>query len=128
MYLLDRKSVVCLAAAVLGTACLAFGSWSHKSSDRSTDVTFTSTTKFNNGNTLPAGTYDMKVPKDTTSPNVTFYQDGKAVATVKARVVNEQKKNDTTEVDSTTEGQVQKVTAIRPNGWQEELVFGSKGQ
>ncbi len=128
MYSLGRKSVVCLAAAILGTTCLAFGSNGHKRSDRSTEITFSSTTKFNNGDTLPAGTYDMRVPKDTTSPNVTFYQDGKAVATVKGQVVNEQKKNDTTEVDSTTDGTAQKVTAIRPNGWQEEIDFGSRGQ
>ncbi len=128
MYLLGRKSVVCLAAAILGTSCLAFGSKGHKSSDRTTEIIFSSTTKFNNGDTLPAGTYDMSVPKDTASPDVTFYQDGKAVATVKAQVVNEQKKNDTTEVDSTTEGTAQKVTAIRPNGWEEEIDFGSRGQ
>ncbi len=128
MYLLGRKSVVCLAAAILGTTCLAFGAWGHKSSDRTADITFSSTTKFTNGETLPAGTYDMRVPKDTTSPKVTFSQDGKVVATVNAQVVTQPKKNDTTEVDSTTDGNAQKVTAIRPNGWEEELVFGSKAQ
>jgi hypothetical protein len=65
----------------------------------------------------------MKVPENSQTPDVKFYKDGKIVATVKAKVVPEQKKNAETEVDSVTEGNAQEVTAIRPSGWEEKLVF-----
>lgn len=128
MQLLGRKSFVGLVAAILATTCLGFASWGHKSSVRGTDVTFANTMKFKNGETLPAGTYYMKVGEDSPTPDVTFYQDGKALATVKAKMVTEQKKNAATEVDSTTQGNAQEVTAIRPGGWAEELLFGPEGQ
>jgi len=82
-------------------------------------------TKFNNGTTLPAGTYRMEVPENPTTPAVAFVQDGKVVATVEAKVVTEQKKNNATEVDSVTQGDAQVVRAIRPGGWTEEIDFGS---
>ena len=62
-------------------------------------------TKFNNGGTLPAGTYRMEVPENSQTPAVTFLQDGKVMATVKAKVVTEQKKNEDTEVDSVARGE-----------------------
>jgi hypothetical protein len=70
----------------------------------------------------------MEVRENSQTPDVTFYKDGKVMATVKAKVVTEQKKNAETEVDSITQGNAQEVTAIRPGGWEEELIFGSAGQ
>jgi len=116
-------------ATILVTACFGFAAGgSHKSQERKTDVTFSTTTKFNNGTTLPAGTYRMEVPDNSPTPAVTFAQDGKVVATVEAKVVTEQKKNDATEVDSINQGDTQVVRAIRPGGWTEELVFASDNQ
>lgn len=130
MKLFAKKSFAYLAAVFFTTTCFAFGSWgSHKSSaSRATEVTFAKTMKFNNGITLPAGTYRLSIPKDVKSAEVTFTRDGKVVATEKAKVVDEQKKNETTEVDSVTQGDAEKLTAIRPDGWQEELVFGNAGE
>jgi len=125
----DRISFAGLVAALLATTCLGYASWGfHKSSERGTDVTFAYATRFKNGDTLPAGTYQMEVPKNSQTPDVTFYRDGKVMATVKAKVVAEQKKNGGTEVDSVTRGNAQEVTAIRPGGWEEELIFESAGQ
>lgn len=128
MQLQAKRLFVTLGVAVLSVTGLGFGSWgSHKLSERTTDVTFTNTTKFQNGTTLAAGTYRMEVPESSQSPKVTFYKDGKAMATVDAKVVDEQKKNDNTEIDSVTKGEVQQLTAIRPSGWHERLDFATKG-
>lgn len=118
-----------LAAAILAATCLGFPSWSfHKSSDRETNVTFVNMTKFKNGETLAAGTYQMEVPKDSPTPEVTFYKDGKPVATINAKIVTQQAKNADTEIDSVTQGDTQLVTAIRPGGWDEAVIFSSTGK
>ncbi len=129
MQILSRKSFAGLVAACLTIACVGFASWgSHKSADRKTDVTFTSTARFNNGDTIPAGTYRMEVAQDSQTPTVTFSKNGKVIATEKAQVVTEQKKNSSTEIDSDTQGNVELVKTIRPAGWEEALDFGSTAQ
>ena len=124
MQILSRKMFVGLAAGVLATTCLGFAG-SQKKSHRATDVTFSGQTRFNNGDTLSAGTYRMEVPENSQTPKVQFFQNGKIVASAEATVVSEQKKNPSTEIDTVTQGNTQAVTAIRPEGWQEELKFGS---
>jgi hypothetical protein len=125
-----KNTFAYLAAVFFTATCFAFGSWgSHKSSaSRATDITFENNMKFSDGVSLPAGTYRVSVPNNAQAASITFSQDGKVVATEKAKVVDEQKKNDTTEIDSTTQGNAQELTAIRPSGWQEEIVFGNPGQ
>jgi hypothetical protein len=124
MKIRGNRLIVGVGAALLGTACLGFGSWGfHKSNDRSVDVTLLNATKFNNGQTLPAGTYRMEVPENSTTPKVTFFKDGKAMASVDAKIVNEEQKNDTTEVNAVTQGDSQVVTSIRPSGWHAEVDF-----
>jgi hypothetical protein len=70
----------------------------------------------------------MEVPENSQTPSVTFSQDGKVMATVEAKVVTEQKKNEDTEIDGVTQGDAKVLTAIRPAGWNEKLVFGSEGE
>ncbi len=80
----------------------------------------------------------MEVPENSKTPEVTFYQEnedpsvgfhvGKAMATVKAQMVAQQKKNAHTEVDSVTSGNAQLVKEIRPAGRDEILLFASAGQ
>lgn len=129
MQTLSRKSFIGFVAALLATTCLGFAAGSsHKSRERGTDVTFSSMTKFNNGNTLPAGTYRMEVPENSQTPTVTFSQDGKVRATSEAKVVTGQKKIESTEINSVTQGDAEVVIAIHPAGWDEELLFGSAVQ
>lgn len=145
MKMSGRRSFVGLVAAILATACLGFASWGfHKSSERGTEVTFSTMAKFNSGATLPAGTYWMEVPKDSQTPEVKFYKEdvqsaeeggtditgvgGKVVATIKAEVVAQPKKNANTEIDTVARGGAQLVRSIRPAGWELEIVFGSAGQ
>jgi hypothetical protein len=128
MNMVNRKLLAGFGTAFLATACLGFGAWGgHKSLDRGTEVTFINTTKFNNGTTLPAGTYRMEVPENSQTPKVSFYKDGKEMATVDAKVVNEGTKNESTEVESVTQGDAQQVTSIQPSGWHEKIVFESNG-
>ena len=124
-----RKSFVGFVVAILATTCLGFAAGgSHKSKERAISVTFSKTAKFNNGTTLPAGTYRMAVSENSPTPAVTFSQHGKLMATTEAKVVTEQKKNEETEIDAVIQGDTEVVTAIRPAGWDEELTFGSAGQ
>src|SRR5208282_5862546 len=93
MKMQGRRLFVGSLTTILVTACLGFAAGgSHKSQERKVAVTFSTMTKFNNGTTLPPGTYRMEVPENSPTPAVTFAQDGKVVATVEAKVVNEQKK------------------------------------
>lgn len=127
MQIPSKRSFAVLGIAIFAMTCLGFAGGSRKSPKYKTDVTFSSVTKLKNGNTLPAGTYRMEVAENSQTPAVTFTQDGKVVATVDAKVVTEQKKNESTEIDSVTQNDVKVLTAIRPGGWDEELVFGSQG-
>lgn len=119
------KSLIGLAAAVLLAAPWSFAGWrgSHKSGDRSTHVTLSTAEELGNGPVLPAGTYRMEVPDNATKPEVAFYKDGKLVAQAQAQVVTSTNKNPYTEVDSRKAGSQQIITAIRPVGWTESLVF-----
>jgi hypothetical protein len=91
-------------------------------------VDFYSLTKFRNGTTLAPGTYRMEVPENSSTPDVTFYKEGRAIATVKAKVVSQLTKNQATEVESVTRGNAQLVNSIRPAGWHETLLFGQARQ
>jgi hypothetical protein len=122
------KFIVGLVSTVLAATCLGFaGGKSHKS-ERATSVEFANTMKFNNGDTLPAGSYRMEVAEGSQTPDVTFVHDGKTVATEKANVVPENVKNQETEIDSVAQGDAYLVRAIHPDGWNEELTFGPAGE
>lgn len=127
VYAKGRQNFVGSNGGYLHLDMRRFGSWSiHKSSDHAVTVTFTNTIKFKSGDTLAAGTYRMEVPENSQTPNVTFSQNGKVMATESAKLVAEQKKNDDTEIDSATHGNAQFVNAIRPAGWTQELVFSAQ--
>jgi hypothetical protein len=129
MEVLGRKPLIGLMAAILFTTCWGFASWgSHKSSERATNVTFANMMKFQNGETLPAGTYQMEVPQNSQTPTVTFLRNGKVVASSNAKVQSQEKKNPQTEVDSVMSGKAQLITEIRPGGWDEVLKFQPAGK
>ena len=118
------KTFVGLAAVMIAATWSYAGWWgSHKSADRSTNVTLGSSAQLGNGSVLPAGTYRMEVPENVTAPEVMFYKDGKIVAQAKAKVVTQTGKNPYTEVDSTKKGSQDVITEIRPGGWTEDLLF-----
>jgi hypothetical protein len=120
-----RSLFVGTLAAVLVAASLGLAADAHKTSDRKTFITFAQDVKLQAGGTLPAGTYEMKVPEGTQNPTVSFLSGDKVVATAPANLVSEQNKNSQTEIDSVTDGNYQDVTAIRPQGWKESLHFST---
>jgi len=125
MEMREKKLMAGLVAGILATACMGFAHGSsRRQAERATNVTFANTMKFQSGETLPAGTYRMEVPENSTTPDVSFSKDGKVMATARAKVVSQEKKNNNTEVDSVAQGKVQAVKVIRPQGWEEKLVFG----
>ncbi len=70
----------------------------------------------------------MDVAENTKTPDVSFYKDGKVIATTRATVVAEQKKNSETEVDYVKKGGANRLTEIRPSGWYKALLFTPGGQ
>lgn len=125
-----KRIFTTLAAGILATACLGFGSWGmHRS--RSANITLASTTTLNNGATLPAGTYRMRVAENAQTPTVMFYKENsttgysatKPAASTTAQVVSEAQKNQRTVIDSVARGNAQLLRSISPRGWHEELQF-----
>jgi hypothetical protein len=124
-----RKSFAGFVAAFLATTCLGFAAGGpHKSPKRATAVTFPQTMKFNDGNTLPAGSYRMEVSEDSQTPSVSFSQDGKVLETLQAKEAPQEGKNSETEIDSVAEGNAQLLTVIHMAGWDKELIFGTAGK
>jgi hypothetical protein len=129
MQMLGRKSFVGFVVAILATTCLGFAAGSsHKLRERGTDVDFNQTVKLKNGDTLPAGTYRMEVPENSKTPTVTFSQDGQVKATIQAKVLTEQKKNEETACEIGNRKDANLLTAVRPQGWDEEILFAPEGQ
>lgn len=123
------KSAVGLTLAMALASGLGYAKlWSsHKSDNRSVTVVLSGQNKLGNGAVLKPGTYKMEVPLNSSNPDVAFLRNGRAVAHAKAKLVNETEKNPATEVDSTTKGNEQYVTEIRPGGWNQKLVFSMSG-
>jgi hypothetical protein len=74
---------------------------------------------------LKPGNYKIDVVNNTKSPMVKFYtNDGKLVGQAPAKLVNESRKNDQTQVDyKTVASNDQAITEISPGGWKENLYF-----
>jgi hypothetical protein len=122
------RFVLALAAALVMTASLSLAhSWFGKSSTKSFNVTLASDAKLSNGAELKAGNYTIKIPENTKSPEVAFYDGGKLVAKERAKVQTQPQKNEYTAVEINTKGNMNIVTAVDPSGLPEKVVFSSSG-
>ncbi len=108
-----------LFAAALATA--KFPSLG-KSTSKSVRVDISSVANFGNGVELQPGSYKLTVVDGSNPPEVAFYNNGKLVAQVPARLVDEGKKAKQTEVESNID--THSITEIRPQGWTQRIVFG----
>ncbi len=117
-------------AAVALTAGLAFGaSWfSHNSSVKSTNVDIVYNTTLPKGVVLQSGSYRMEIPLNTQTPDVKFFQNGKLVATVPAKVKPEGQKSSATEIDYDKRGSAHFMTRAQIQGLNEALVFSNAGR
>lgn len=120
-----RRLFIGSVATILVTACMGFAR-ADKPRTRTVNIDFANKMMLRNGQTLPEGTYRVEVPEDTKNPVVKFERHGKVIATAHANVVSQAKKNEQTTVNSIKRGQAQLITEIRPGGWDETLVFGTK--
>ena len=120
------RSVLALAAALVMTASFSLArSWFSKSSTKSYRVALDNNAKLSNGAELKAGSYTVKIPDNTQSPEVEFYDGVKLVAKEQAKVVTQPQKNAYTALELSNKGNTSVVTAIDPGGLSERIVFSS---
>jgi len=118
------RFVLALAVALVMTASLSLArSWFGKSSTKSLTVTLDRDAMLNNGAQLKAGGYTLKIPENTQSPQVEFYDGGRLIAKEQAKVVTQTEKNEYTALELTMKGNTNVITAVEPGGWPEKLVF-----
>lgn len=81
--------------------------------------------KVENGPYLAPGQYKVELAKNTRSPEVLFYQDGKVVAEAPANLVDRSKKTDQTKVYYNTADGQHFITQIDLRGSTENIMFNS---
>jgi hypothetical protein len=74
---------------------------------------------------LQSGEYKVVLNNNSTTPEVGFYQNGKLVAQVPAKLVDQGKKFDETEIHYDIRGaNTYVITQMDLSGWREEVLFG----
>ena len=126
----DVVNISILAAAgILVAASMAFAKFPlldfGHSSNKSADVEIMQTARIAGGPTLQSGEYKVVLNNTSTTPEIGFYQNGKLVAQVPAKLVDEHKKIEQTEVYyDTTSAKTQVMTEMDLGGWTEKVFFG----
>jgi hypothetical protein len=117
------------AAAILVAGSMAFAKFPSfdfgPSSKKSANVEIDQTARIPGGPTLQSGEYKVVLNNNSSTPEIGFYQNGKLVAQVPARLVDEGKKFDETAVTYDTKGtDTHVITEMDLSGWREKVVFG----
>jgi hypothetical protein len=78
---------------------------------------------------LQSGEYKVVLNNNSTTPEIGFYQDGKLVAQVPAKLVDQGKKINETKIYYDTRGaNTQVITQMDLSGWREEVLFGKNNR
>ena len=117
------------AAGILVAASMAFAKFPSldlgRSSKKSADVEIYETARIPGGPTLHSGEYRVVLNNNSPTPEIGFYQNGKLVAQVPAKLVDQGKKFDETKIYSNTTGaETQVITQMDISGWREKVLFG----
>jgi hypothetical protein len=117
------------AAGILVAASMAFAKFPlldfGHSSRKSADVDIFQAARIPGGPTLQSGEYRVVLNNTSTTPEIGFYQNGKLVAQVRAKLVDEGKKIDRTEIYyNTTRANSQVITEMDLSGWRDKVIFG----
>jgi hypothetical protein len=117
------------AAGILVAASMAFAKFPSldfgRSSKKSADVDIYQTGRIRGGPTLQSGEYKVVLNNNSTTPEIGFYQNGKLVAEVPAKLVDQGKKiNETKVYYDTTGADTQVITQMDLSGWRKQVVFG----
>jgi hypothetical protein len=116
-------------AAVLFAASMAFAKFpsldfSH-SSKKSANIDIFQTARIPGGPTLQSGEYKVVLNNNSASPEIAFYQNGELVARVPAKLVEQPKKIDQTEILYDTGGHnTLVITEMDLGGWRDKVFFG----
>jgi hypothetical protein len=105
----------------IATASPLFARTSSHTKSGDIDVIYPS--KIASGPELQPGTYKVELDSKATSPEILFYQNSKLVAQAPAKLVDEGKKSDQTEVFYSTVGSEHVITQIDLQGWTQEVMF-----
>ena len=117
------------AAGILVAASMAFAKFPlldfGHSSKKSADVDIFQAARIPGGPTLQSGEYQVVLNNTSTTPEIGFYQNGKLVAQVPAKLVDQGKKISETEITYDTQGaNTQVITEMDLSGWREKVLFG----
>jgi hypothetical protein len=118
---LTLRSVLALCGAVLIAAGCSFA----RRTDMKTEtITLGSgVTVANSTTTIPAGTYQVKIPENSQNPTVQFYRDGKMIAQATGKLQAEANKSPYSGVTTNQKGTQQVLTGVLVQGWNQEVVF-----
>jgi hypothetical protein len=125
------RNQFCRVALIAVTACLlgASTAWARfpgtSGHTESGHINLIYTSRIVNGPELKAGTYKVELPRNASSPEVMFYQNGKLMGKAPAKLISEGKKIDQTEIQYNTAGNQHVITQIDVRGWRQELKFPS---
>ena len=119
-----NKSMVA-AAGILFAASVAFAKFPSfdlgHSSKQSARVAIDQTARIPGGPTLQSGKYQVVLNNDSATPEIGFYQNGKLIAQVPAKLVDQGKKiNETKIYYDTRSDNTQVITQIDLSGWREK--------
>lgn len=123
-----NKSLLTMAG-ILVAASMAFAKFPSfdlgHSSKQSANVVIDQTARIPGGPTLQSGKYNVVLDNNSRAPEMEFYQNGKLVAQVPAKLVDQGKKINETKIYYDTRGaDTQMITQIDISGWREKVFFG----
>jgi len=121
------------AAGILVAASMAFAKFPFldfgHASKKSADVEILQAARIPGGPMLPSGEYKVVLKDSSTKPQIRFYQGGKLVAQAPAKLVDQGRKIDATEIHLATQADsTQVITEMDLRGWRDKVFLGqSKG-
>ena len=128
---MKKELVTSLAAtAILVAASMAFAKFpsfdlGRSSKEPSANVTIIQTARLPGGPTLQSGKYKVTLNNSSPTPEIGFYQNGKLVAQVPAKLVDQGKKFDQTAISYDTQrADTYVIREMDLSGWREKILFG----
>jgi len=122
-----NKSILAVAA-ILVAASLGFGKFPSfgigHSSNKAKNIQLFETGQIPGGPTLQLGEYRVVLNDNSKKPEVSFYQDSKLVAQVPAKLVDQSKKFEQTQIHFDGRSATPKITEMDLSGWKVEILFG----
>jgi hypothetical protein len=89
-----------------------------------TTVEIYQNTPISGGPTLPSGEYQVVLNNESPTPEIGFYQNGKLVVQVPAKLVDQGKEFDDTSIYYDAKGASLAISEMDLSGWREEVLFG----